>query len=71
MDKKTYVVQFSKFAAKQVQKLPKPIQEAVRAPWQEAVELVGLPEVMKAKGYHDEPFKGRRSVRLNQAYRLI
>ena len=32
-------------------------------------------EVMKAKGYHDEPLKGerrgQRSVRLNQAYRLI
>lgn len=71
---KTYVVEFTKFAAKQVQRLPIQIQEAVYL-WKEAVEKLGLPEVMKAKSYHDEPLKGqwrgRRSVRLNRAYRLI
>lgn len=39
------------------------------------VEAVGVREVRKRPGYHDEPLrgwrKGQRSVRLNQAYRLI
>jgi proteic killer suppression protein len=71
---KIYIVEFSKFAAKQTQKLPKFIQEAVFL-WKESVEQIGLPDVRKAKGYHDEPLKGerrgQRSVRLNRAYRLI
>ncbi len=74
MDTRIYVVEFTKFAAKQIQRVPKPIQEAVFL-WKEAVEKLGLPEVMKAKGYHDEPLKGQRkgqrSIRLNRAYRLI
>jgi len=36
---------------------------------------VGLEEVRKLSGYHDEPLKGerkgQRSVRLNRAYRVI
>ena len=71
---KIYIVEFTKFAAKQIGRLPKPIQEAVFL-WKTAVEKIGLPEVMKAKGYHDEPLKGerkgQRSIRLNRAYRLI
>jgi toxin HigB-1 len=43
--------------------------------WIELVELLGLPEVRKRKGFHDEPLRGvrmgQRSVRLNRAYRLI
>jgi len=74
LETKTYVVEFTKFAAKQIQRVPKSIQEAVYL-WKEAVEQLGLPEVMKAKGYHDEPLKGerkgQRSIRLNRAYRLI
>ena len=69
-----YMVEFTKFAAKQITRLPRQIQESVYL-WQQAVEKLGLPEVMKAKGYHDEPLKGprrgQRSVRLNRAYRLI
>ena len=71
---KAYIVEFTKFAAKQIGRLPRQIQEAVFL-WQHAVEQLGLPEVMKAKGYHDEPLKGQRrgqrSVRLNRSYRLI
>jgi proteic killer suppression protein len=74
LETKIYVVEFTKFAAKQIQRVPKSIQEAIFL-WKEAVEQLGLPEVMKAKGYHDEPLKGQRkgqrSVRLNRAYRLI
>lgn len=39
------------------------------------VERVGLAEVRKLSGYHDEPLKGtrkgQRSIRLNRAYRAI
>jgi proteic killer suppression protein len=38
-------------------------------------ERVGLTEVRKLSGYHDEPLKGtrkgQRSIRLNRAYRAI
>ena len=43
--------------------------------WIEVVESLGLRVVRKRPGFHDEPLKGKRrgqrSVRLNQAYRLI
>ncbi len=74
MDSKSYVVEYTKFAAKQLLRVPKEIREAVQV-WQGSVEFMGLPEVRKSKGYHDEPLqgqrKGQRSVRLNRAYRLI
>ena len=39
------------------------------------VERVGVSEVRKLSGYHDEPLKGtrkgQRSIRLNRAYRAI
>ena len=59
---------------KQLKKVPHFIKEAV-AIWISTVELEGLPDMRKARGYHDEPLKGdrrgQRSVRLNRAYRLI
>jgi toxin HigB-1 len=71
---KTYVVEFTKFAAKQTLKLPTSIQEAVFL-WKKSVEQIGLPEVRKSKGYRDELLKGQRkgqrSIRLNRTYRLI
>lgn len=74
MAHKSYVVEFTKFAAKQVEKVPKSIREALFV-WKESVEMFGLPEVRKKAGYHDEPLKGQRkgqrSVRLNRAYRII
>ena len=43
--------------------------------WINFVENLGLREVRKRPGYHDEPLhgerKGQRSVRLNRAWRLI
>jgi proteic killer suppression protein len=43
--------------------------------WIETVEFIGVIEIRKYPGLHDEPLKGdrqgQRSVRLNRAYRLI
>ena len=43
--------------------------------WIGLVETLGLWEVRLRPGFHDEPLKGirkgQRSIRLNQAYRLI
>ena len=43
--------------------------------WAASVEEIGIEEVRKLPGLHDEPLKGRlqglRSVRLNRSYRLI
>lgn len=43
--------------------------------WVEAVVTVGLEEVRKIPGYHDEPLKGvsaqQRSIRLSRSYRAI
>ena len=43
--------------------------------WVETVQLIGIEEVRKIPGYHDEPLKGQRqgqrSIRLNRSYRAI
>lgn len=43
--------------------------------WARDVELLGISEIRKIPGYHDEPLyglrKGQRSIRLNLAYRAI
>jgi proteic killer suppression protein len=43
--------------------------------WVAQVELLGLVEVRKRTGFHDEPLKGvrtgQRSIRLNKSYRAI
>jgi toxin HigB-1 len=43
--------------------------------WAEQVEELGMTEVRKHSGWHDEPLKGKRkaqrSIRLNRAYRAI
>lgn len=73
MDKPAKVL-ITKFAEKQLRKIPQAMQQHVRY-WAQSVELVGLREVRKLPGYHDEPLKGKRlgqrSIRLNRAYRLI
>ncbi len=74
MAKKSYVVEITKFAGKQAQRLPRAILEAFVV-WIDLVEEFGLPRVRQSKGYHDEPLKGhrkgQRSVRLNRSYRVI
>ena len=70
-DVKIYV---SRFAEKQIAKLPHYIQEKVYT-WRKAILFSGLAAVRLNSGYHDEPLKGirkgQRSVRMNKAYRLI
>lgn len=71
---KQYKVFITKFAEKQLKKIPKHIKEHVRF-WAMAVELQGIQEIRKLHGYHDEPLQrdrwGQRSIRLSLSYRLI
>jgi proteic killer suppression protein len=67
-------VVISKFAEKQLRKIPRHIQESLRG-WTETVERIGIRETRRLPGYHDEPLhgdrKGQRSIRLSRAYRAI
>ncbi len=67
-------VVLSKKAEKDILKIPHYIQKKLRL-WVNDVENLGLHEVQKIPGYHDEPLKGdrkgQRSIRLNNAYRAI
>ena len=53
-------------------KLPKQVTNKLMV-WQKQVKFLGIREVRKIKGYHDEPLHGdrkeQRSFRLNKAYR--
>jgi proteic killer suppression protein len=59
---------------KKIIKLPPQIQKKFRI-WIKQIEIVGLENVRKIKGYHDEPLTGdrlgQRSIRLNIAYRAF
>ncbi|MFZ9595385.1 MAG: hypothetical protein ACO3A2_04840 [Bdellovibrionia bacterium] len=66
------------FKAKKFEKDLGRVPEAIRVKaifWVGLVESLGLREVRKRPGFHDELLRGdrrgQRSVRLNQAYRLI
>ena len=63
-----------RLAEKQIDRLPKHLQESLRN-WVETVERIGIRETRLLMGYHDEPLKGRRtgerSIRLNRSYRAI
>jgi len=67
-------VSLSRFAMKQLGKTPRFIRIKLKA-WVENVEAVGLEEVRKVPGYHDEPLQGKRhgqrSIRLSRSYRAI
>jgi len=67
-------VMISRFAEKQLRKIPLPIRESLRY-WVEAVELSGIQKVRMIPGYHDEPLvgdrTGQRSVRLSKSYRAF
>jgi proteic killer suppression protein len=69
----THVLRTKRFE-KDLDRVPEAIRVKVIL-WVGLVEALGLREVRKRPGYHDEPLKGQRvgqrSVRLNQAYRLI
>jgi proteic killer suppression protein len=59
---------------KDIDKLPKHILVKLLK-WAEQIEMIGIREVRKYSGYHDEPLhgtrKGQRSIRLSRAYRAI
>ncbi|WP_192483634.1 MULTISPECIES: hypothetical protein [Cysteiniphilum] len=67
-------VELTKNAQKKVHKLPNQVQRKLRL-WIKQVEMLGIANVRKIKGYHDEPLfgtrKNQRSVRLNGGYRAF
>ncbi|HHX8598182.1 TPA: type II toxin-antitoxin system mRNA interferase toxin, RelE/StbE family [Legionella pneumophila] len=67
-------VELTKDAQKDLIKVPNYIKEKLLI-WVDAVERVGIREIRKISGFHDEPLKGdrlgQRSIRLNKAYRAI
>jgi len=67
-------VVLSKTARKALRKCPKHIAVKL-AYWISQVGHLGLEEVRKIPGYHDEPlagdYKGKRSIRLSLSYRAI
>jgi proteic killer suppression protein len=73
MARRSQVV-LSKFAQKQIRRLPHPIQIAMQY-WQDLIESEGIEVMRRIPGYHDEPLegqrKGQRSSRLNRSYRVI
>ncbi len=60
--------------SKQLKKLPIHILRNVQR-WALQIETIGIGEVRKIPGYHDEPLsgsrKGQRSVRLSRQYRVF
>ncbi len=60
--------------ARQLAKVPRNVS-AKFLEWVDAVHIVGIREVRKRPGFHDEPLKGgrqgQRSIRLNRSYRAI
>lgn len=69
-----FEVYINRKAQNDLRSLPQPLLVKLRA-WIDAVERLGLREVRRIPGYHDEPLRGRRegqrSIRLNRAYRAI
>jgi len=67
-------VEISKRAQKQLKKMPVRIAKSLQL-WVHAVAAVGLDEIRRIPGYHDEPLKGnrkgQRSIRLSRSYRTI
>ncbi len=67
-------VDITKPAQKDLIKVPDYIKEKLLI-WVDAVERMGIREIRKTPGFHDEPLKGdrvgQRSIRLNKAYRAI
>lgn len=67
-------VLISKTAKKQLNSIPKNIKFKFYT-WVSFLNELGLKEVRKSPGFHDEPLKGKRkgqrSIRLNKAYRAI
>lgn len=69
-----FEVQLTKSAERDLLRLPQHIVLKLAA-WVEDVGNIGLFEVRRVPGYHDEPLKGtrrgQRSIRLSKQYRAI
>lgn len=69
-----YRVVLSRFALKQIRRIPEHIQMALRA-WATTIVREGIRSMRRIPGYHDEPLKGdrlgQRSSRLSRGYRVI
>ena len=67
-------IDLTKDAKKDLGKVPFYIKEKLLL-WVDAIERMGIHQIRKIPGYHDEPLKGdrqgQRSIRLNKAYRAI
>lgn len=61
-------------AKKDLRAVPMQVLDKFEA-WVQLVEAIGIEEVRKIPGFHDEPLKGgrkgQRSIRLNRAYRAF
>jgi proteic killer suppression protein len=61
-------------AKKDLRKVPSRIADRLYL-WAKSVAEIGLEEVRKVPGYHDEPLRGdragQRSIRLNRQWRAI
>lgn len=64
----------NKNAQKQIKKVPAHIARKLLI-WAEQVEMLGIEEIRKIPGIHDEPLRGnrknQRSIRLSKAYRAF
>ena len=67
-------VEITRRAEKQARRVPVHVVRKLKT-WTYLVEEIGLEEVRKTPGYHDEPLVGRRrgmrSIRLSGAYRAL
>lgn len=67
-------VTWGKAADRQLARVPEFVREKFQA-WVTLLVLVGLREVRRRPGFHDEPLKGQRqgqrSIRLSRGYRAI
>jgi proteic killer suppression protein len=68
------VVEIADAAKRDLRKVPLYIADKLLA-WVRRIEQVGISEVRKNKGFHDEPLhgdrRGQRSIRLSRSYRAI
>lgn len=66
--------ELSKAVEKSLAKLPQHVNDKLLR-WVQGVERLGLEEMQKLPGYHDEPLagkrKGQRSIRLSKSYRAF
>lgn len=72
--KKSNRVLISKRALKELESVPDHVVLKLLA-WKDGVQRLGLLEMRKWPGFHDEPLKGKRegqrSIRLSRGYRAI